>query len=105
RKEWNFWMSNPSLVELPVDAAFKAKMLRSARKNLLGVQQQIDLVEPNTELAPGITTVAAFGHSPGQMAVEISSAGERLLFVADAVVLPLHLEFPGTIGMTDHYPS
>jgi tetratricopeptide (TPR) repeat protein len=59
----------------------------------------------NTELVPGITGVGAFGHSPGQMALEISSAGEHLLFVADAIVHPLHLEYPETIGATDHCPS
>jgi glyoxylase-like metal-dependent hydrolase (beta-lactamase superfamily II) len=46
--------------------------------------------------------IAAFGHAPGQMGLEISSSGERLLFVADAVVLPLHLEYPEAIGVTDH---
>jgi glyoxylase-like metal-dependent hydrolase (beta-lactamase superfamily II) len=80
-------------------------MLASAQKNLAGVQAQLDLVDPETEIVPGITAIAAFGHSPGQMALEISSAEQRLLFVADAIVLPLHLEYPETIGMTDHQPA
>jgi glyoxylase-like metal-dependent hydrolase (beta-lactamase superfamily II) len=105
RKEWDFWMSNPSLAELPVDEGFKKGMLASAQKNLPGVQAQLDLVDTDTEIVPGITAIAAFGHSPGQMALEISSAEERLLFVADAIVHPLHLEYPETIGMTDHRPS
>jgi glyoxylase-like metal-dependent hydrolase (beta-lactamase superfamily II) len=105
RKEWDFWMSNPSLAELPVDENFKRGMLASAQKNLPGVQAQLDLVVPDTEIVPGITAIAAFGHSPGQMALEISSAEERLLFVADAIVHPLHLEYPETIGATDHRPS
>jgi glyoxylase-like metal-dependent hydrolase (beta-lactamase superfamily II) len=105
RKEWDFWMSNPSLAELPVDEGFKKAMLASAQKNLSGVQAQLDLVDPETEICPGITAIAAFGHSPGQMALEISSAEQRLLFVADAIVHPLHLEYPETIGMTDHCPS
>jgi glyoxylase-like metal-dependent hydrolase (beta-lactamase superfamily II) len=104
-KEWDFWMSNPSLAELPVDESFKKGMLASAQKNLPGVQAQLDLVDPDTEIVPGIMAIAAFGHSPGQMGLEISSAGQRLLFVADAIVHPLHLEYPETIGMTDHLPS
>jgi glyoxylase-like metal-dependent hydrolase (beta-lactamase superfamily II) len=80
-------------------------MLASALKNLPGVQAQLDLVDPDTEIVPGMTAIAAFGHSPGQMALEISSAEQRLLFVADAIVHPLHLEYPETIGMTDHRPS
>jgi glyoxylase-like metal-dependent hydrolase (beta-lactamase superfamily II) len=105
RKEWDFWMSNPSLAELPVDDSLKKFILASAQKNLPGVQAQIDLVDPDTQIAPGITAIAAFGHSPGQMALEISSAEQRLLFVADAIVHPLHVEYPQTIGMTDHCPS
>jgi glyoxylase-like metal-dependent hydrolase (beta-lactamase superfamily II) len=104
RKEWDYWMSTPSLAELPVDESFKSNMLACVQKNLVGIQSSVDLVNPDTEIAPGITAIAAFGHSPGHMALDIGSDGQRLLFVADAVVLPLHLEFPETIGVTDHVP-
>jgi glyoxylase-like metal-dependent hydrolase (beta-lactamase superfamily II) len=102
RKEWDYWTSNPSLAELPVDDGFKQSMLASAQRNLPGIKAQLDLVDPETEIAPGILAIAAFGHAPGQMGLDISSGGEKLLFVADAVVLPLHLEFPEAIGVTDH---
>jgi glyoxylase-like metal-dependent hydrolase (beta-lactamase superfamily II) len=105
RKEWDYWMSNPSLVELPVDETFKKAMLASAQKNLPGIQTQLDLVDPDTEIVPGIMAIAAFGHSPGQMGLEIWSTDQKLLFLADAVVLPLHLEYPETIGVTDHLPG
>src|SRR5439155_4390320 len=67
RKEWDYWMSCPSLAELPVDKAFKQNMLAKALKNLLGVQSQLDLVYPETEIVHGIKAISAFGHSPGQM--------------------------------------
>jgi glyoxylase-like metal-dependent hydrolase (beta-lactamase superfamily II) len=105
REEWDFWMSRPSLTELPVDESLKKMILASTQKNFPGVQAQLDLVHPDTEIVSGITAIAAFGHSPGQMALEISSAGQRLLFVADAIVHPLHLEYPETIAATDHRPS
>ena len=105
REEWDFWMSGPSLAELPVDDSLKKMILASAQKNFPGIQAQLDLVHPDTEIVPGITAIAAFGHSPGQMALEISSAEQRLLFVADAIVHTLHLEYPETIGATDHRPG
>jgi glyoxylase-like metal-dependent hydrolase (beta-lactamase superfamily II) len=105
RKEWDFWMSHPALEELPVDESFKQLLLASAQKNLPGVQAQLDLLDPDTEIVPGITAIPAFGHSPGQMGLDITSAGQRLLFVADAIVHPLHIEYPETIGMTDHCPG
>ena len=102
RREWDFWMSEPALDELPVDEAFKRRMLTSVLTNLRGVQQQLELIQLDAELAPGVNAIDAFGHSPGHMAVEMTSDGERLLFVADAIVLPLHAEYPETIGVTDH---
>jgi glyoxylase-like metal-dependent hydrolase (beta-lactamase superfamily II) len=105
REEWDYWMSGPSLMELPVDESLKKMILASAQKNFPGVQAQLDLVHPDTEIVPGITAIAAFGHSPGQMALEISSTEQRLLFVADAIVHPLHLEYPESICATDHRPS
>ena len=105
RKEWDYWTSNPSLTELPLDDGFKGMLLASAQKNLPGIQRQLELIDPDTEISPGIVAIAAFGHSPGQMGLEISSAGHRLLFVADAIVLPLHLEYPESIGATDHQPD
>jgi len=35
------------------------------------------------EIAPGITTVAVDGHTPGHAAAEIASQGERLLYIGD----------------------
>jgi glyoxylase-like metal-dependent hydrolase (beta-lactamase superfamily II) len=105
RAEWDFWSSKPTLAELPVDDSFKQAMLASAQKNLLGVEDQLDLLEPETEIVPGIVAIAAFGHSPGQMGLEISSSGQRLLFMADALVVPLHLDYPDSIGATDHRPG
>jgi glyoxylase-like metal-dependent hydrolase (beta-lactamase superfamily II) len=103
--KWDFWMSSPSLVELPVDASFKDHMLAFVRKNLPPVQAQADLIQPDAEIIPGVRAVAAFGHSPGQMALEISSAGERLMFVADAIIHPLDLVYPEAVGITDHDPK
>jgi glyoxylase-like metal-dependent hydrolase (beta-lactamase superfamily II) len=105
QKEWEFWTSGPSLAELPVDDSFKQMMLASARKNLPPIQGQLDLLQPETEILPGISAIAAFGHSPGQMGLEISSEGQKLLFVSDAIILPLNLEYPEACGVTDHQPA
>src|SRR5712691_6853466 len=36
QQEWDFWMSNPGLAELPIEEGFKQAMLAYARNNLLG---------------------------------------------------------------------
>ena len=105
RKEWDFWMSSPGLEEWSIDESMKKSVLAFTERNLSGVEACIDLIEPGTEIVPGVNALAAFGHSPGHMALDIRSAGDRLLFVADAVVLPVQFAFPEAVGMTDHRPA
>ena len=105
QKEWEYWTSNPSLAELALDEGFKAYILASTKKALAGVGSQLDLIQPDTEIIPGIVAMAAYGHTPGHMVIELSSGDQRLLFAADAVILPVHLEFPETISGVDHMPG
>jgi glyoxylase-like metal-dependent hydrolase (beta-lactamase superfamily II) len=105
RKEWEFWTHHPSLDEWRCDEAIKKMALALAERVLSCLQPQLDLVEPGDEIVRGITALAAYGHSPGQLALEIVSNEHRMLFLADAIVLPLHVEFPETIGVTDHIPG
>lgn len=40
------------------------------------------------EVSPGVTAVAAFGHSPGHMAFRVQSGSDGLLLISDAAHLP-----------------
>src|SRR5436309_2713684 len=64
------------------------------RTNLSAVQAQLDLVDPEIEILEGVSTVPAFGHTPGHMALDIASNGERLLFAGDAIIDPIDVEHP-----------
>lgn len=44
--------------------------------------------EDGDEIAPGVTALAAHGHTPGHMAFRISCAGETLLLLSDTAHLP-----------------
>jgi glyoxylase-like metal-dependent hydrolase (beta-lactamase superfamily II) len=105
KNEWDYWQMPPALDELPVDAGFKQMLLESARRNLPPIASHIELLDQPKEILPGITAQAAFGHTPGHMAVEITSNGQQLNYVADALILPLNFEFPEAIGITDHWPA
>ena len=65
-----------------------------ARRNLLSIESQLDVIDTETEIVSGIHTVSAPGHTPGHMAVAVSSEGEHLLCISDAAILPIHLEQP-----------
>jgi glyoxylase-like metal-dependent hydrolase (beta-lactamase superfamily II) len=102
--EWNYWISTPSLEELAVDRHFKKGILASARKNLSGIREQLDLLKGVTrEIVPGISAVPSHGHTPGHISLEITAAGEKLLFVGDAFIHPIHVEHPETLALVDHH--
>jgi glyoxylase-like metal-dependent hydrolase (beta-lactamase superfamily II) len=44
--------------------------------------------EPGTEVAPGIRSVAAFGHTPGHTLFDLQSAGRNFIYVADLTNVP-----------------
>jgi glyoxylase-like metal-dependent hydrolase (beta-lactamase superfamily II) len=92
KEEWDFWASEPDLTQLKVDDSIKQLIITWASKNLPPIQNQLELVDHETELVPGICAVAARGHTPGHMALDICSGGEQLLDISDAAIHPIHLE-------------
>lgn len=54
---------------------------------------------------PGITAIAAPGHTPGHMALSIASKGKQLIHIGDAVLHPLHLEHPNWLPIFDWCPN
>jgi len=44
--------------------------------------------EPGKELAPGIESVAAFGHTPGMTVFNIRSQGQAFMYTADVTNVP-----------------
>jgi len=103
RDEWDFWMSEQA--ELKLDEHSREVLLGYARKNLPPIQNQLSLVNYETEILPGIQTIAAPGHTPGHMALAISSEGEQLLCVSDTVLHPIHLEQPDWYAAVDLDPG
>src|SRR5206468_1307297 len=102
RAEWEYWMSDRPIAAPPSDEAREARMRAAARTNLSAVQAQLDLVDPEIEILEGISTVPAFGHTPGHMALDIASNGERLLFAGDAIIDPIDVEHPESVSVFDH---
>ena len=92
KDEWEFWTSNRA--ESNLDKHSKDLLIGIARKNLSIIRDMVDLIDMESEIAPGIRVMATPGHTPGHMAVEVSSNSERLLCISDVVLHPIHLEMP-----------
>lgn len=80
RSEWEHWTAEgrfASSNENPSKRVWEALRANSQCVRLLD--------EDHPEIAPGIIAVLTPGHTIGHIAVELSSNGEKLLHVADAV--------------------
>lgn len=78
--EWAFWMDDARMNNAPepMRPAFQ-----NVRRVFGPIAGNVKRFEPGTEVAPGIVSQAAFGHSPGHTMFMISSGAGKLLFVAD----------------------
>ena len=72
----------------------KATIQAVARRCMGPLRHQIELIGRDTEVVPGVRAIPAPGHTPGHLAVLVSSDGHDLLNLGDAAVHPLHLEQP-----------
>ena len=99
RDEWDFWTSETAT------AKASAPMVNIARRNLGPLRDRLTLIDDGAEIVPGIRAIATPGHTPGHIALSIASEGEQLLHVSDAVLYPLHLEYPQWSPVFDVSPE
>jgi glyoxylase-like metal-dependent hydrolase (beta-lactamase superfamily II) len=97
--EHEFWMSDEA------ETKTSPSMVEIARRYLTPLEGRLTLVEGETEILPGISILPTPGHTPGHIAVKVSSAGEELLHVSDTVLYPMHLEYPDWLPVFDITPE
>jgi len=84
--EHAFWMDDAKLAAAP-------EGMKGAFNNVRRVFTQMPAemlvrFEPGSEVAPGIRSVAAFGHTPGHTLFDVASAGQSFTFVGDLTNVP-----------------
>ncbi len=99
KDEWEFWFSDTAQETAP------ESFVTIARANLTPVQDRVHLVERESDVVPGVRAVPAPGHTPGHIVVQIASGNERLYYIGDTVLYPLHLEHPGWTPIYDILPE
>ena len=84
--EHAFWMDDARMEAAP--PAMKGAF-QNVRRVLASVPaDQLVRFEPGAEVAPGITSVAAFGHTPGHTLFTVKSEGQSFAYVADLTNVP-----------------
>jgi glyoxylase-like metal-dependent hydrolase (beta-lactamase superfamily II) len=99
KDEWEFWFSELATVKTP------EMFVTCARTNLEPLQDRVTLLDRESQVVPGVGAIPAPGHTPGHMVVSISSGDERLLYIGDTVLYPLHLEYPDWVPIYDIVPE
>ena len=98
-KEWECWVKGMENNEL------QTMFFSAARKNLLPIRGQFDLVKDDAEILPGIKLIGAPGHTPGNVMVEISSGKKRLLCIGDVIHSPIEFIHPEHLSLFDVTPE
>ncbi|MDR2935467.1 MAG: MBL fold metallo-hydrolase, partial [Candidatus Adiutrix sp.] len=89
RVEADFWLNEASLAKFPdLRANFE-----SAGRILSAYGKAVEPFEFGAEVAPGLTAVAAQGHTPGHTAYLLAAGPERILFWGD-LIHAADLQFP-----------
>ena len=83
RADWEHFTSEEVLSDFRGEAV-KRSVIPLAEAGVL------DLMDGETELAPGIQAIHTPGHTPGHMSLLISSGRERALLIGDVLGSPMH---------------
>lgn len=83
--EWAFWMDDANMNAAP--AAMK-ETFRNQRRIFSDIAKQVARFAPGKEVAPGILTLAAPGHTPGHTVFAVHSGNDSLLVLGDTAQHP-----------------
>jgi len=79
RTEFEYWKKGENVSDM------RKPTLALFQKVALPLEKNIRFIEPDETIVPGLTSVAAFGHSAGHLAFHIESDGHQLMMLNDTV--------------------
>ena len=85
--EWVFWMDDANMGRY-ADNAPVHKYFLNARRIFSDIAGEVHRFKPGVEVAPGIMSIPAFGHTPGHTAFSVHSGNQSLLAMSDTVREP-----------------
>jgi glyoxylase-like metal-dependent hydrolase (beta-lactamase superfamily II) len=83
--EWAHWMDDARMNAAP--EAARSSFL-NARRIFRDIAREVKRFEPGKEVAPGITSIAAYGHTPGHTAYAVTSGNQSILALGDTTNHP-----------------
>jgi glyoxylase-like metal-dependent hydrolase (beta-lactamase superfamily II) len=85
RAEWAFWNDDANMRAAPEGLKI---VFHNVRRIFADIAKDVTRYEPGTEIAPGIETLAAPGHTPGHTVFAIQSGNDSLMVLSDTTQHP-----------------
>ncbi|MCP2500196.1 MAG: MBL fold metallo-hydrolase [Deltaproteobacteria bacterium] len=86
KTEVDYWTgSDPDMSKLRVPEENKKVFAANAKRYLGAIKDRLTPVSPGQKIVPGLEVVSAPGHTPGHIALLVSSGKEALLHAVDTV--------------------
>ncbi|MDR6954777.1 glyoxylase-like metal-dependent hydrolase (beta-lactamase superfamily II) [Ancylobacter sp. 3268] len=90
KADWDFFVrTDPDLSYMPVPQDFRVRFAAAIKDSLEPVQKDLTLYQAGGEIVPGLTTIAASGHTPGMATFLVHSGNDQLLLTADLAYHPV----------------
>jgi len=86
-KDWEFWMSEENAAKAESNQMMK-NYFANVRKIYAGIESKVTRYDWGKEVVPGITSIAAPGHTPGHTAFAVASGDSRVLIQSDVTNIP-----------------
>ncbi len=83
--EWKFWMDDGNMSRA---TGAVHRYFLNARRIFKDIAKEVRPFRPGAEVAPGIVSVAAYGHTPGHTAFAIHSGSQSMLAMSDTAREP-----------------
>lgn len=84
-----FIRNEPDLSRLPMPEDFRRAFIANIKRSVAPVARSAVLYRPGSDVLPGVTALAASGHTPGMSAILVHSGAQQLLITSDAAYSPL----------------
>lgn len=98
-----FW-EDPDFSRTAMPEGFPDALRAAAKRFMSQYGDRVHSFEDNHEVAPGVVAQRTGGHTPGHCIVRVSSGGERLTFVGDAI-FQVGFDRPGWFNGFEHDPE
>jgi glyoxylase-like metal-dependent hydrolase (beta-lactamase superfamily II) len=83
--EWAYWMDDANLNAAAADLKLT---FRNQRRIFADIEKQVTRFAPGKEVAPGVVTLPAPGHTPGHTVFAIHSGDQSLMVLSDTAQHP-----------------